>query len=227
MYGFPESITRPGQPYERILLTLAEWGVYGEGDPEGLVSDLIQSFSGRWSEWRGDLELPGGKVIDVRVHKLSSGALAYIHTDVTKERQAQQLIAITDKVTGLPTFEYLEQQLAEILEGAKERSSEFYGIRIKVDRFQAINEIYSIETGDRLLRQMAIRLKEVVPNGALLTRGQGNEFFLAEACKQSQAAAESSVRILQDVMRDSFPLELDKGETVEAVSYTHLRAHET
>ena len=220
MYGFPASITQPGQPFERILLTLAEWGVYGEGDPEGLVSDLIKSFSGSWSEWRDDLELPGGKVIDVRTHKLSSGALAYIHTDVTKERKAQRLIEVTDRVTGLPTFEYFEQQLAKILEDAKERSSEFYGIRIKVDRFQAINEIYSIETGDRLLRQMAIRLKEVVPNGALLTRGQGNEFFLAEACNKSQAAAERSVLILQDVMKESFPLELDHGETVEEMSFT-------
>ena len=83
---------------------MAEWGVYGDGDPEGLVSDLIQSFSGPWSEWRDDLELPGGKVIDVRAHKLSGGGLAYIHTDVTKDRLAQLLIAITDKVTGLPTF---------------------------------------------------------------------------------------------------------------------------
>ena len=220
MYGFPESITQPGQPFERILLTLAEWGVYGDGDPEGLVSDLTQSFSGPWTEWRDDLELPGGKVIDVRTHKLSGGGLAYIHTDVTKERQAQRLIAITDKVTGLPTFEYLEQQFAEILEDAKKNSSEFYGIRIKVDRFQAINEIYGIETGDLLLRQIAIRLKDVIPDGAILTRGQGNEFFLTEACNQSQAAAESSVLILQDVMKDSFPLELDDGETIEEMSFT-------
>ena len=220
MYGFPESITQPGQPFERILLTLAEWGVYGDGDPEGLVSDLTQSFSGPWTEWRDDLELPGGKVIDVRTHKLSGGGLAYIHTDVTKERQAQRLIAITDKVTGLPTFEYLEQQFAEILEDAKKNSSEFYGIRIKVDRFQAINEIYGIETGDLLLRQIAIRLKDVIPDGAILTRGQGNEFFLTEACNQSQAAAESSVLILQDVMKDSFPLELDHGETIEEMSFT-------
>jgi len=220
MYGFPESITQPGQPFERILLTLAEWGVYGDGDPEGLVSDLIQSFSGPWSEWRDDLELPGGKVIDVRTHKLSGGGLAYIHTDVTKDRQAQQLIAITDKVTGLPTFEYLQQQFAEILEDAKKRSSEFYAIRIKVDRFQAINEIYGIETGDQLLRQIAIRLKDVIPDGAILTRGQGNEFFLTEACNQSQAAADSSILILQDVMKDSFPLELDHGGTVEDMSFT-------
>ena len=220
MYGFPESITQPGQPFERILLTLAEWGVYGDGDPEGLVSDLTQSFSGPWTEWRDDLELPGGKVIDVRTHKLSGGGLAYIHTDVTKERQAQRLIAITDKVTGLPTFEYLEQQFAEILEDAKKNSSEFYGIRIKVDRFQAINEIYGIETGDLLLRQIAIRLKDVIPDGAILTRGQGNEFFLTEACNQSQVAAESSVLILQDVMKDSFPLELDHGETIEEMSFT-------
>jgi len=220
MYGFPESMTQPGQPFERILLTLAEWGVYGDGDPEGLVSDLTQSFSGPWTEWRDDLELPGGKVIDVRTHKLSGGGLAYIHTDVTKERQAQRLIEVTDKVTGLPTFEYLQQQFAEILEDAKKNSSEFYGIRIKVDRFQAINEIYGIETGDLLLRQIAIRLKDVIPDGAILTRGQGNEFFLTEACNQSQVAAESSVLILQEVMKDSFPLELDHGETMEEMSFT-------
>ena len=141
-----------------ILLKLAEWGVYGDGDPEKIVSDLVESFLGSWSEWRDDIKLPSGKVIDVRVHKLSGGGLAYIHTDVTEEREAQRILETTDKVTGLPTFEYLEQQLAEILDDAKKRNTEFYGMRIKVDRFQAINEIYSIETGDRLLRQIGIRL---------------------------------------------------------------------
>jgi len=220
MYGFPESITQPGQPFKGILLTLAKWGVYGEGAPEGLVSDLIKSFSGSWTEWRDDLELPNGQVIDVRTHKLSGGGLAYIHTDVTKERQAQRLVELTDRITGLPTFEHLEQQLAGILEDAKQRNSEFYGIRIKVDRFQAINEIYSIATGDRLLRQIAIRLKDAIPDGAMLTRGQGNEFFLVEACEKAQTAAELSVLILQDVMRAAFPLELDDGETVEGMSFT-------
>ena len=220
IYGFPDSLTQSGQPFKMILLKLAEWGVYGDGDPEKLVSNLVASFLGPWSEWRDDIKLPSGKVIDVRVHKLSGGGLAYVHTDVTEEREAQRILETTDKVTGLPTFEYLEQQLAEILDDAKKRNTEFYGMRIKVDRFQAINEIYSIETGDRLLRQIGIRLKDAIPEGAVLTRGQGNEFFLAEACKQSQAAAESSVRILQDVMRDSFPLELDKGETVEGMSFT-------
>ena len=113
-----------------------------------------------------------------------------------------------------------ERVLHDVLEDANKNSSEFYGIRIKVDRFQAINEIYSIETGDRLLRQIAIRLKNVIPDGAILTRGQGNEFFLTEACNQSQAAAESSVLILQDVMKDSFSLELDHGETIEEMSFT-------
>ena len=220
MYGFPDSLTQSGQPFKLILLKLAEWGVYGDGDPEKIVSDLLKSFSGSWSEWRDDIKLPSGKVIDVRTHKLSGGGFAYIHADVTEERQAQRLLETTDRVTGLPTFEYLEQQLAEILEDARKRSTEFYGIRIKVDRFQAINEIYSIETGDRLLRQIGVRLKDAIPEGAMLTRGQGNEFFLAEACKQSQAAADSSLQILQDVMKDSFPLELDQGEFVEGMSFT-------
>ena len=146
--------------------------------------------------------------------------MAYIHTDVTKERQAQRLVELTDRITGLPTFEHLEQQLAGILEDAKQRNSEFYGIRIKVDRFQAINEIYNIATGDRLLRQIAIRLKDAIPDEAMLTRGQGNEFFLVEACEKAQTAAELSVLILQDVMRAAFPLELDDGETVEGMSFT-------
>jgi diguanylate cyclase (GGDEF)-like protein len=220
MYEFPESMVQPGKSFKEILLRMAEKGAYGEGDPEGLVSDLIKSFSGSWTEWRGDLKLPGDQVVDVRTHKLSGGGFAYLHTDVTEERQAQRREQLTDKVTGLATFEHLEKQLAEILEDAKKRSSEFYGIRIKVDRFQAINEIYNIATGDRLFRQIAIRLKDVIPDGAMLTRGQGNEFFLVEACEKAQTAAESSVLILQDVMRDSFPIELDDGETVEGMSFT-------
>jgi len=210
LYGFPVSMTRAGEPFETILNELARMGVYdrlyGKGEPEEQVSKILTSLKGDWKEWRGDLELADGRVIDVRTHKLAGGGLAYLHTDVTVERQKEKRLTSTDRLTGLPNLEHLEQLGRNAMREAEQSDKEIYVIRVRIDRFQAVNQLYGTEMGNALIKDVAARLRESVPDEVVLGRGQGNEFFVAELCGNSREESETTTALLQEAMR--FPFQI-------------------
>lgn len=52
-------------------------------------------------------------------------------------------------------------------------------VLINIDRFKSVNETFSSEQGDRLLRQIAQALKEFIPEDGLVGRLGGDEFLVA------------------------------------------------
>lgn len=210
LYDFPESLTQPGQPFESILRYLAGQGIYGQGDPDELVKELVKSLSGAWVQWRGDLNLPTGKIIDVTTHKLDGGGLCYLHRDVTEERQRQKRLEQTDSLTGLPNSEYLEQLTREMIRVAKKEHTELVGIRLKLDRFQAINEVYGPNLGDHVFKAVVERLKLAIDSDVVMGRGQGNELILMKSSIDARTAGDELVANLRDTMKEPFHVELEE-----------------
>jgi len=211
LYDFPESLTQPGQSFESILRYLAGLGVYGQGDPDKLVKELVKSLSGAWVQWRGDLNLPNGKIIDVTTHKLDGGGLCYLHRDVTEERQRQKRLEQTDPLTGLPNSEYLEQLTRKMILAAQKEHTEFVGMRLKLDRFQLINEVYGANLGDDVFKAVVTRLKLAIDSDVVMGRGQGNELILMKSSSDARAAGDELVANLRDTMKEPFHVELDEN----------------
>lgn len=211
LYDFPESLTQPGQSFESILRYLAGLGVYGQGDPDKLVKELVKSLSGAWVQWRGDLNLPNGKIIDVTTHKLDGGGLCYLHRDVTEERQRQKRLEQTDPLTGLPNSEYLEQLTRKMILVAQKEHTEFVGMRLKLDRFQLINEVYGANLGDDVFKAIVTRLKLAIDSDVVMGRGQGNELILMKSSSDARAAGDELVANLRDTMKEPFHVELDEN----------------
>ena len=211
LYDFPESLTQPGQSFESILRYLAGLGVYGQGDPDKLVKELVKSLSGAWVQWRGDLNLPNGKIIDVTTHKLDGGGLCYLHRDVTEERQRQKRLEQTDPLTGLPNSEYLEQLTRKMILVAQKEHTEFVGMRLKLDRFQLINEVYGANLGDDVFKAVVTRLKLAIDSDVVMGRGQGNELILMKSSSDARAAGDELVANLRDTMKEPFHVELDEN----------------
>ena len=211
LYDFPESLTQPGQPFESILRYLAGLGVYGQGDPDKLVKELVKSLSGAWVQWRGDLNLPNGKIIDVTTHKLDGGGLCYLHRDVTEERQRQKRLEQTDPLTGLPNSEYLEQLTRKMILVAQKEHTELVGMRLKLDRFQLINEVYGANLGDDVFKAVVTRLKLAIDSDVVMGRGQGNELILMKSSSDARAAGDELVANLRDTMKEPFHVELDEN----------------
>lgn len=100
-----------------------------------------------------------------------------IRNDITARKEAEneiRLLATHDHLTQLSnrrTFEYELQQ-------AIDRRESVAVVFIDLDRFKYINDTLGHNIGDRLIKSVARRLKEVVDSDAVVSRQGGDEFTI-------------------------------------------------
>src|SRR5271167_2652109 len=114
--------------------------------------------------------------------------LAYVTHDVSLRRKAeQQLIenqqrldrmAHHDQLTGLPNRHYLTSFLPQAIVEAKAASTMLGVVFLDLDRFKHINDTRGHETGDKLLQEVAARLRGCVRDNDVVIRMGGDEFVV-------------------------------------------------
>ena len=92
------------------------------------------------------------------------------------ERAALLRRAHYDALTGLPNRAYLSEWLADAISQAEEHNSHFSCLYIDLDRFKEINDQLGHSGGDRLLVEIALRIRSRLDDGAFLARLGGDEF---------------------------------------------------
>ena len=128
---------------------------------------------------------------EVRCNALDAGGdpvLAYVTHDVSLRRKAeQQLIenqhrldrmAHHDQLTGLPNRHYLSAFLPQAIIEAKAAGTKLGVVFLDLDRFKHINDTRGHETGDKLLQEVAARLRAVVREADVVIRMGGDEFVV-------------------------------------------------
>ena len=123
-----------------------------------------------------------------RIHDTALGNynLLVTATDCTDRRYAQQLahkLAYTDALTGLPNRSALIR-FTEALLGNIEESTTFALLFMDLDRFKVVNDSLGHAVGDKLLIEVAHRLKRAVGSKGMISRIGGDE-FVAILCNQS------------------------------------------
>jgi diguanylate cyclase (GGDEF)-like protein len=88
----------------------------------------------------------------------------------------QRRSAITDALTGLHTRRFVEAQLALEAARARRAGTTVAMFVLDVDDFKSINERYGHPAGDRVLIEIADRLREVIRPGDVVGRYGGEEF---------------------------------------------------
>ena len=83
-----------------------------------------------------------------------------------------------DELTGLFNRSGFEQQLRLALKLSYNRHKQGALLFIDVDRFSMINELEGFEVGDRLLVELTILVRKLVPAGSLFARIGADEFCL-------------------------------------------------
>lgn len=129
-----------------------------------------------------------------------------VATDVTERKQAEETIrhmAYHDSLTGLPNREYFERSLTENLARARRDGRQLAVLFLDLDGFKKVNDSVGHVEGDRVLNEVACRLKEVVREGDVVARIGGDEFLclLPEINGKDEAAAIAE-RILEAFRRD-------------------------
>ena len=133
-----------------------------------------------------------------------------VGSDVTEQQDSADKIAQLarfDALTGLPNRVYVNETLAGALEQAAAWRRRCAFLMIDLDRFKAVNDTLGHPVGDRLLAQVAARIRELCGREAIAGRLGGDEFAVVVREVQSIEALETlAQRIIEAVSR---PFEID------------------
>ncbi|QXE34530.1 bifunctional diguanylate cyclase/phosphodiesterase [Streptomyces sp. GMY02] len=123
---------------------------------------------------------------------------------IARARAEEQL---RDPLTGLPNRQWLLERTWSALEDAEGLGARSALVLIDLDRFRSVNDTLGHLAGDRLLLQIADRLRLALPRGAEAARLGGDEFAVLLPTCDSATSAQRVARHL--VAELSSPLDLD------------------
>jgi two-component system cell cycle response regulator len=148
--------------------------------------------------------------------------LARINTQVRRFRYTAQLrsnvkasieLAVTDALTGLYNRRYLESHLTHLIEHSVNRGKVLSIISLDVDFFKAINDTFGHDAGDRVLRELADRIRQLTRSVDLNCRVGGEEFVLALPNTDMLAAERIAERLRKAVA--SKPFDAESGNPIQ------------
>ena len=119
-------------------------------------------------------------------------------------------LAFYDPLTGLANRRLFKDHLNQAI-NATDRSEHIYGIfYIDIDNFKRINDSLGHDTGDKLLKEVAIRLTETVRTTDTVSRISGDEFnLLLDTIDSEVRAAQLATKILKKL---SQPIHIEHHE---------------
>ncbi|MEV0278667.1 bifunctional diguanylate cyclase/phosphodiesterase [Streptomyces sp. NPDC050610] len=123
---------------------------------------------------------------------------------IARARAEEQL---RDPLTGLPNRQRLLQRTWSALDEAQRDGTRTALVLIDLDRFRSVNDTLGHLAGDRLLLQIADRLRLALPRGAEAARLGGDEFAVLLPTVDSLTSAQRVARSL--VAGLGTPLDLD------------------
>lgn len=136
-------------------------------------------------------------------------------TQVRRWRYTEQLrnsvkasieMAITDALTGLYNRRYLETHLNHMIEHYVNRGKVLSVLAVDVDFFKAINDTHGHDAGDKVLQELASRLREHTRSIDLCCRIGGEEFIVVLPNTDPSTAEKIGERLRRAIAAKSFTI---------------------
>lgn len=155
--------------------------------------------------------------------EIAKGLEAGAHDYVTKPFSAPELLArigvmvriqraeaearkasLTDSLTGLYNRRFLHQRLEEEMARSRRHGSPLACVMLDIDHFKSINDSRGHATGDLVLRDVAVILKDHIRRSDIAVRFGGEEFVLVLFSNTMEGARLVAERIRADVEAHNF-----------------------
>jgi len=138
--------------------------------------------------------------------------------DITERREAEARIAHMahhDGLTNLANRALYQERLGEALEGDNAAGQCVAVLCIDLDQFKNVNDSFGHPMGDRLLKQVADRLRSHVHGNNLAARLGGDEFAIILAAASPNEVSDFAAEVIRNL---SAPYEIDDKEVVVGAS---------
>ncbi len=139
-------------------------------------------------QWLKDGRQMDVEVSCVPIESRERRMVSYLMRDLSERKKAQsQLLANQqrldklanhDTLTGLPNRLFLQAHLPEAIARAQESGSMLAVLFLDLDRFKHINDSRGHEVGDKLLQEIAKRVRAAVRPADIVVRMGGHEFVV-------------------------------------------------
>ena len=224
-----------------INQALEEMTGYGSAEAVGKTPRFLHSgrqdgafYRQLWSvlessgQWQGELwnRRKNGEIFpaweNISVVKDTAGRITHyvaVLSDISSIKAAEDKLshlAHHDALTGLPNRLLYQLSLARSLEQAKRHKRRLALLFLDLDRFKMINDTLGHAAGDRLLQEVADRLRKCVRAEDLVARLGGDEFTVTlEEIAHVEDAAHLAEKIIEAVAR---PVIIDGSEVTTSTS---------
>ena len=143
-----------------------------------------------------NLELGTRKLLSLTAHDVS--VRRKVQAQLLEKQQHLDHLAHHDQLTGLPNRLYLAAYLPGAIEEAKRTSAMLAVLFLDLDRFKHINDSRGHETGDKLLKAVAQRLRAKMRNEDVVVRMGGDEFIVVlKTVRTNEQVNEAAGRITE------------------------------
>ena len=158
--------------------------------------------------------LDGRPVFAVAVHDVTTRRV--VESQMLQRHQQLDHLAHHDQLTGLPNRLYLAAHLPDAIAEAKASGAVLAVLFLDLDRFKHVNDSRGHETGDKLLKTVAQRIRSTMRAQDVVVRMGGDEFVIVmKDIKNTEKVNEAAERINQAL---SAPMVVDGRTLVTTVS---------
>ncbi|MCB1857395.1 MAG: sensor domain-containing diguanylate cyclase [Gammaproteobacteria bacterium] len=130
----------------------------------------------------------------------------------TTYREHLVVSGLTDALTGLHNRRYLDRRLAEETSRAQRYRQPLSCLFIDADHFKRINDLYGHSSGDKVLQELSLRVRECLRNSDIAARYGGEEFALLLPQTNLREAIRLAERIRSRVAEQT--MHLGDGKTL-------------
>lgn len=154
----------------------------------------------------------------IRTADLGDEGWVIVFRDVSETRKLREQLswhAKHDGLTGLHNRAMLSEQLTHAIFNSQQHGHLLAVCILDLDHFQTINEQHGTRIGDRLLKEVALRLKALVTPADAVARLGGDEFGLLLGQQTDAAAVEQRLSALRSALSQPYAIDhLDVHLTV-------------
>ncbi len=210
---------RVGMPASQLIRHSIRAGNHKTRSVRKVINDLVQGLQhNRFDQVQTSPD--GDRTIAISRRMMSGGGSVVILEDVTESKRAQERIthlAKYDDLTGLANRNQFRERINGMLAAMHKGKNHIAIHLIDLDRFKTINDTLGHPIGDKLLKEVASRLKTVIRPGDMITRFGGDEFVVLQVGTERYQDAKWLAQRLARTLKDPFEIDghrIDIGASI-------------